>query len=191
MYPGLASLLESMKVYHSNLCKLKPVRKTNAFSCGTIFILKTIIFTKTGSGQTQDKQAETTARFSAGARGFLPVRDVQDARPVRQRRLLAVHLRLRTWGKNGLFPTLYTEMIVLPRQARDKHRESIQKTTVCSQVYSSTIEATKTGEIDKAKADYTWSTFMPGCLAMCNGCFKELEMEQFCKDLLAEEDDDA
>ena len=81
-------------------------------------------------------------------------------------------------------------MIVLPRQARDKHRESIQKTTVCSQVYSSTIEATKTGEIDKAKADYTWSTFVPGCLAMCNGCFKELEMEQFCKDLLAEEDDD-
>ena len=65
--------------------------------------------------------------------------------------------------------------------------------------------------MDEAKADYTWSKFMPGthfqhffkwfccknahkptnddkwigCLAMCAGSMKELEMEQFCKDLLA------
>jgi hypothetical protein len=50
MYPGLASLLESMKVYHSNLCKLKPVRETNAFCLWNHFMLKLIIFTKTGLG---------------------------------------------------------------------------------------------------------------------------------------------
>jgi hypothetical protein len=66
-----------MKVYHSNLCcKLKPVRETNAFCLWNHFMYVEIDHFYQDRLGINTGQAETNARFSAGARGFLPVRDV-------------------------------------------------------------------------------------------------------------------
>ena len=51
-------------------------------------------------------------------------------------------------------------------------------------VHASAVVPTKTGEMDKDKADFTWSKFMPGCFAMMAGVMVELEMESFTKELL-------
>ena len=50
-------------------------------------------------------------------------------------------------------------------------------------VHASAVVPTNTGEMDKAKADYTWSKFMPGCFTMMAAAMTELEMEKFCKEL--------
>jgi hypothetical protein len=105
IYPGLASLLESMKTYHSNLCKLKP--------------------------------------------------DIAAEYPYET---FEMHVKCAT--------VAFWQFIF-------------------AFVHASAIVPTNTGEMDADKADYTWSKFMPGCFAMMAGAMKELEMEQFCKDLLA------
>lgn len=51
-------------------------------------------------------------------------------------------------------------------------------------VHAATVVPSNTGEIDASKKEYTWSKFMPGCFAMMAGAMQELEMEQFCKDLI-------
>ena len=41
--------------------------------------------------------------------------------------------------------------------------------------------------MDEKKIDFTWRLFMPGCFGMMAAAMTELEMEDFCKELLAED----
>ena len=54
--------------------------------------------------------------------------------------------------------------------------------------HASAVVPTKTGEMPQDKQDYTWSKFMPGCFAMMASVMTELEMKEFCKELLAAEE---
>lgn len=55
-------------------------------------------------------------------------------------------------------------------------------------VYASTILPTNNGELEEGKKTYTWSKFFPECFAMMGASMQELELEQFCIDLLKAEE---